>query len=111
MPFGEVERIRELYNLTQEVRPRPEALDNSGHLLPSGTRTPKIVRGSCLSGSFAIFGYPDLGFCVLLCPVVLFLSHDSPLVSKATKVSLTFVRSAFQELAGVLFLIHLPDSH
>jgi hypothetical protein len=59
-----MESIRELYDLTQEIRPSPEAFDNSGHLLPSGTSTPKSVRRSGLARSFVIFDDSDFYFLI-----------------------------------------------
>ena len=63
MAFGEMHGVRKVYDLAQEIRTRPEALDDSRHLLPAGTSAPKIVRRRCISGRFVIFDDTNLGVC------------------------------------------------
>lgn len=62
MPFGEVESIRKLDYLTQEVGTRSKAFYDAGDLLPSRSGTPEVISGSRVPGSFVIRNDPDLGF-------------------------------------------------
>lgn len=55
MPFGEMDSIRELDHLPQEIGPRPKTLNDSGNVLPAGTRAPKIIGRSCFPRSLSIF--------------------------------------------------------
>jgi hypothetical protein len=61
VPFGEVNRVRELYNLPQEVGPRSKAFDDARDLLPSGSGTPVVVSGSGFAGGLVILDDRDLG--------------------------------------------------
>ncbi len=61
MSFGEMDGVREVHYLAQEVRTRTEALHDAGDLLPAGVGAPVIVGGKGRAGGFGIFG--DSDFC------------------------------------------------
>ena len=55
MAFGEVDRIRELNNLLQEIRPCAETLDDARDLLPSRPDSPEVISGRGGSSRFCVF--------------------------------------------------------
>src|SRR5215475_14147200 len=61
MPFREVEGVRKLYHLSEEVGPGSEAFDDSGQLVSSRTGPPEVVGRSGVAGGFVIFNNLDLG--------------------------------------------------
>jgi hypothetical protein len=65
MPFGEMNSVRELDHLTQEVRTRAETLEDAGDLLPPGTGAPEIIGSSSVTGSVGVFD--DSDFCYGRC--------------------------------------------
>ncbi len=46
MAFGEVQSVRKLDNLAQEIRPRAKTFNDAGNLSASGAPTPVIVSCS-----------------------------------------------------------------
>ena len=64
MAFGEVDLIREFYDLAKEIGTRAETLDDAGDLLASGAGAPEIVSGGEVAGGFGVFG--DANFCWML---------------------------------------------
>jgi hypothetical protein len=62
MPFGEVDNVAELKDLTQEIGPMAEALEDTGQLLPAGFATPLVVNGGDIAGCVGIFDDLDFGF-------------------------------------------------
>jgi len=60
MPLGEVNRVGEFHDLTQEVWTRAEALEDARDLLPSGTCAPEIVGSESVARGVRVFGDPDL---------------------------------------------------
>src|ERR1700683_5492932 len=61
MTFGEVDRVSQFDDATQEVRPHAEALDNAGDLLSPRSGPPKAISRGGFPGGFAILN--DLDFC------------------------------------------------
>ena len=61
MTFGKVDRIGKLDDLAQKIRPRAKALYDSGDLLSSRARAPKVVGGGYVAGDFGVFDDSDLG--------------------------------------------------
>jgi hypothetical protein len=61
MSFGEMDGVRKLDHLTQEVWTRAEALENAGDLVSPGGSAPEIIGGSSFTGSFGIFIDSDFG--------------------------------------------------
>jgi hypothetical protein len=61
MAFGEVDGIRELNYLLQEIGPCAKTLDDAGDLLPSRSRSPKVIGGSGGSSGFGILSDSDFG--------------------------------------------------
>jgi len=59
--FGEVNGIRELNNLPQEIRSRPEALDDARNLLPSGAGAPKVIGRGGFARRLSIFDDSNFG--------------------------------------------------
>jgi hypothetical protein len=59
MPFREVNSVRKLDDLTQEIRPRAEAFDDAGHLVPARRSAPVIVRSGDVALRFGILNNQD----------------------------------------------------
>ena len=60
VPFGEVDSIRELDDLPQEIRPSSKTFDDARKLLPSRTSPPEIVRRGRIAGGLVILDDADL---------------------------------------------------
>src|SRR5271166_29674 len=61
MPFGEMNGVREIDDLAQEVRTRTEAFDDAGDLYSAGALAPVVV---CSKGRACRFGvFRDSDFC------------------------------------------------
>ena len=78
--LGEVDSIRELHNLPQEVRPSSKAFDNARNLLPSRSGAPGVVCRSGVAGSLVILDDANLGggFWIVLAHVS-FVETSTPL--------------------------------
>lgn len=68
MALGEVNGVRELDNLAQEIGSRSEAFQDAGHLRPAGGGAPFVIYDSRFAGGFGVFDDADLrplerGFC------------------------------------------------
>jgi hypothetical protein len=61
MPFGEMDGVRKLDHLMQEVWTRAEALEDAGDLVPPGGGTPGIIGGGSFAGGFGVFCDSDFG--------------------------------------------------
>jgi hypothetical protein len=61
MAFGKVNRVGELDDLAEKIRPRAKAFYDSGHLLSARSRAPKVVGDGGVAGGFGVFDNPDFG--------------------------------------------------
>ena len=64
VPLGEVNRVTEADYFPQKIGPVAEALENSGHVLPSGLLPPLVVDRRHVAGGIRIFDQPDFGVVV-----------------------------------------------
>ena len=60
MAFGEVQSVRKLDNLGQEIRPRAKTFNDAGNLSASGALTPVIVSCGGFAGGIGILN--DVNF-------------------------------------------------
>jgi hypothetical protein len=60
--FREMDGVRELDYLTQEVGTRAEAFDNTWDLRPPGSFPPEVISFCSCAGRVGIFGNSDFGF-------------------------------------------------
>jgi hypothetical protein len=60
MAFRKMDCVRKLYYLAQEIGARTETLQDAGDLLPSRSRSPKVIGCGGFAGGFRILNNSDL---------------------------------------------------